>query len=164
MYHTQLLSDISRSRLQFLSFLAIAVICGVIGFLSWRTFLARSPTNHPSKSTAAEHRTPGSVQANAAPVVVKTQTGRASWYGLESQTASGERMDPQGLTAAHPFLPFGTRLRVQNLGDGKSVTVRVTDRGPFARESESLTFLARPEPRHDRRRNRDGYDQARAGG
>jgi len=66
-----------------------------------------------------------------------TQTGVASWYGEPfhgRDTASGERYDMNDLTCAHPTLPFGTRLRVQNLDNGRSVTVRVTDRGPFVKE------------------------------
>jgi rare lipoprotein A len=60
--------------------------------------------------------------------------GRASYYGERfrgRRTASGERFDPDALTAAHRTLPFGTRLRVTNLRTGRSVVVRVTDRGPF---------------------------------
>ena len=52
--------------------------------------------------------------------------------GLEGRkTASGERFNPQNLTAAHKTLPFGTRLRVENPDNGRSVIVRVNDRGPF---------------------------------
>jgi rare lipoprotein A len=60
--------------------------------------------------------------------------GTASWYGKAHagrRTASGERFDPNALTAAHPSLPFGTRVRVKNLDNGRSVVVRVNDRGPF---------------------------------
>ena len=57
----------------------------------------------------------------------------ASFYGHDSETASGEKFDPGQLTAAHRTLPFGTRLRVTNLANGRSVTVRVNDRGPFVR-------------------------------
>jgi rare lipoprotein A len=57
--------------------------------------------------------------------------GLASFYGEGSETASGEKFDPKGLTAAHPTLPFGTRLRVTNIANGRSVIVRVNDRGPF---------------------------------
>jgi rare lipoprotein A len=57
----------------------------------------------------------------------------ASFYDHDSETASGEKFDPQQLTAAHRTLPFGTRLRVTNLANGRSVTVRVNDRGPFIR-------------------------------
>jgi len=57
--------------------------------------------------------------------------GLASYYWQGSQTASGEKFDKRELTAAHRTLPFGTRVRVTNLATGRSVTVRVNDRGPF---------------------------------
>jgi rare lipoprotein A len=59
--------------------------------------------------------------------------GKASWYGAfhhGRRTASGERFDMNALTAAHRTLPLGTRLRVTNLSNGRSVDVRVNDRGP----------------------------------
>lgn len=59
--------------------------------------------------------------------------GRASWYALHSRTASGERMNPSALTAAHRTLPFGTKLKVTNKNNGRSVVVRINDRGPFVR-------------------------------
>jgi rare lipoprotein A len=55
----------------------------------------------------------------------------ASFYSHGQRTASGEKFDPHDLTAAHPTLPFGTRVRVTNLATGQTVTVRVNDRGPF---------------------------------
>ena len=73
----------------------------------------------------------GCVSASAPPVA--TQTGRASWYGGAHHgrvTASGERFDMHALTAAHPTLPFGTRLRVMNLDNDRQVEVRINDRGP----------------------------------
>jgi rare lipoprotein A len=65
--------------------------------------------------------------------IVATQSGQASWYGSEggSRTANGERYYPEGLTAAHRTLPFGTKVRVTSLKTGKTVTVRINDRGPF---------------------------------
>lgn len=60
-----------------------------------------------------------------------TQCGKASWYALYSRTASGEMMNPNLLTAAHRYLPFGTRVQVTNVKNGKSVVVRINDRGPF---------------------------------
>lgn len=60
--------------------------------------------------------------------------GIASYYGRElagNRTASGERFNPNGLTAAHRTLPLGTKLRVTNVANGRSVIVRVNDRGPF---------------------------------
>jgi rare lipoprotein A len=60
--------------------------------------------------------------------------GLASYYGESlrgRRTASGERFDPDGFTAAHRTLAFGTCLRVENAGNGRTVRVRVNDRGPF---------------------------------
>ena len=62
--------------------------------------------------------------------------GQASLYGRGlhgRRTASGERFDRKALTAAHPSLPFGTLVRVENLITGRSVVVRINDRGPFVR-------------------------------
>lgn len=63
------------------------------------------------------------------------QRGTASWYGPGfhgRKTASGERFNSYDMTAAHRSLPFGTRLKVVNETNGRSVVVRVNDRGPFA--------------------------------
>jgi rare lipoprotein A len=60
------------------------------------------------------------------------ETGIASIYGYEgAKTASGERASAKGLTAAHRTLPFGTQVRVTNKRNGKTVVVRINDRGPF---------------------------------
>lgn len=64
------------------------------------------------------------------------ERGGASWYGPGfhgKRTASGERYDMGALTAAHKTLPFGTMVRVKSLVNGREVLVRITDRGPFAR-------------------------------
>jgi rare lipoprotein A len=66
----------------------------------------------------------------------REQRGVASWYGLTfhgRRTASGERFDMNALTAAHPTLPFGTRVRVLNPRNGRSIEVRINDRGPHVR-------------------------------
>src|ERR1700674_4304840 len=66
-------------------------------------------------------------------IPAQAQTTLAS-YSHESQAlASGGRFNPDGMTAAHRSLPFGTMLRVTNLATGRSVTVRVNDRGPYVR-------------------------------
>lgn len=57
--------------------------------------------------------------------------GVASFYSEGTETANGEKFNPNELTAAHPTLPFGTKLRVTNTSNGQSVTVRINDRGPF---------------------------------
>ncbi|MFM6198532.1 MAG: septal ring lytic transglycosylase RlpA family protein, partial [Dolichospermum sp.] len=62
--------------------------------------------------------------------------GIASWYGYDgsgNKTASGERYNPEGLTAAHRTLPMGTKIRVTNTKNGRSVVVRINDRGPYIR-------------------------------
>ncbi len=59
------------------------------------------------------------------------QRGLASWYASGTMTASGERFDPRGMTAAHRTLPFGSRVRVTHERSGRAVIVRINDRGPF---------------------------------
>jgi rare lipoprotein A len=61
----------------------------------------------------------------------RAMIGLASFYSDDRDTASGERFDRRQLSAAHPSLPFGTRLRVTNIKNGRRVTVRINDRGPF---------------------------------
>jgi rare lipoprotein A len=64
------------------------------------------------------------------------ETGLASWYGREFHgklTASGEVFNQEKFTAAHRTLPWGSRVKVTNLTNGKSVEVRINDRGPFSK-------------------------------
>jgi len=61
------------------------------------------------------------------------QCGKAAWFDLDGLTASGERANSRELTAAHPTLPFDTRVKVENLSNGRSVVVRVNDRGPYGK-------------------------------
>jgi rare lipoprotein A len=73
-------------------------------------------------------------KAEAAPANAggtKIQRGHASWYHHGRRTANGEAFNPNGMTAAHRTLPFGTRVRVVNEKTGRSVVVRINDRGPF---------------------------------
>ncbi len=93
------------------------VLCALIAFF---TFLlpqpadAFAPKRHDGASAATEY-------------------GKASWYGSDQgiQTSSGERFDASALTAAHRRLPFGTIVRVTNRENGRSVEVRINDRGPW---------------------------------
>jgi len=65
-----------------------------------------------------------------------TETGKASFYAMKFQsrpTASGELFDQSASTAAHRKLPFGTKVKITNVRNGKSVIVRINDRGPFVR-------------------------------
>jgi rare lipoprotein A len=95
----------------------------------------------PSRQAALERRdyrpTPRVMVAKKRdePFVPKATAsqGLASYYTEGVKTANGERFNSAELTAAHPSLPFGTRLRVTNTTTGKSVVVRVNDRGPFVK-------------------------------
>ena len=74
----------------------------------------------------------------AAPIdqawAAKQRCGVASWYALDGRrTANGEIMNSSKMTAAHKSLPFGTKVQVTNLRNGKSAVVRINDRGPFIR-------------------------------
>ena len=90
---------------------------------------APSPTNAPPAPSARRPKTPPA----PAPVGY-TEVGNASWYGKPfhgRRASNGETYDMYKLTAAHRTLPFDTMVRVTNLNNGKSTTVRITDRGPF---------------------------------
>jgi len=87
-------------------------------------------------SPKTEARSSTSVGPPCRSVIPKEEpeTGVASWYGEEFQgntTANGEIYDLNGLTAAHPTLPFGTTVRVTNLNNRKNILLRINDRGPY---------------------------------
>lgn len=88
------------------------------------------PAPTPQPTEAAKHDTP----AQGAPFTGPTEEGNASWYGEPfhgRRASNGEVYDMYKLTAAHRTLPFETIVRVTNQTNGKSTTVRITDRGPF---------------------------------
>jgi rare lipoprotein A len=104
--------------------------------------LAASPRTSPAPertATFVTHRHVAAVAKKDVPPATNRQApdtqnashGLASFYSHGSATASGERFNARELTAAHRTLPFGTRVRVTNLVTGRSVTVRINDRGPF---------------------------------
>lgn len=115
----------------------------LIGYAPPVTKVENLPVRKPAKV----------VKTNKKPTIVSHHTGKkrrsvgarrrgrvlkgwASWYGYDgsgNRTATGERYRPEGLTAAHRSLPFGTRVRVTNTRNGRSVVVRINDRGPFIR-------------------------------
>ena len=66
-------------------------------------------------------------------MIASAQSGIASVYSEGNRTASGERISSGTLTAAHRSLPFGTKVRVTNESNGRSVVVRINDRGPFVK-------------------------------
>lgn len=109
------------NRLVAAALLACACACAV----------AQEPPSAESGAPAAAVDSSG-----AAPIDVPHQTGLASWYGHRfhgRKTASGEAFDMHALTAAHPRLPFGSWVRVHNPANGRSVDVRINDRGPHIR-------------------------------
>jgi rare lipoprotein A len=84
--------------------------------------------------TASRHPAPSGLPQPPADLQRFRQRGLASWYGWPHhgrQTASGEIYDMNELTAAHRSLPFGTRVLVTNVENGRTVEVRINDRGPF---------------------------------
>ena len=86
------------------------------------------------KSTPVPVSAPPKPKVKVVPEVVKVITGQASWYGpgfYGNRTASGEVYRPGTMTAAHRSLPFGTKVRVTNLWNGRSAVIRINDRGPF---------------------------------
>jgi rare lipoprotein A len=84
---------------------------------------------------AAQAPAPASAVAAPAPApaAANVQTGKLAWYGRKfagRRTASGEAYDPDAMTMAHKTLPFGTKVKVTNPANKKTVTLRVNDRGP----------------------------------
>jgi peptidoglycan lytic transglycosylase len=135
--------------------LATLAACAPSPFMQNRTQFA-SPTPQPARQAALDLRTApsGGIAHHsvvrkvtvakrpdpAAPAVLDAHPGAkansssygvASFYTEDEWTASGERFNTHAMTAAHPTLPFGTRLRVTNVTNGRSVVVRINDRGPF---------------------------------
>lgn len=122
--------------------IAVASSCLLLATASFAQSVSQQPfplTGSPLVTAAAagDKAPAGQPGAEKAPDQVRSQptaqTGPIAWYGKKfagRKTASGQRFDPTAMTMAHPTLPFGTRVRVTNLDNGKSVVVRVNDRGP----------------------------------
>jgi rare lipoprotein A len=90
---------------------------------------APAPAAAPAPAPAAAPPPPSPAAAPAGDV----SEGKLAWYGRKfagRKTASGQRYDPNALTMAHKTLPFGTRVKVTNVKNGRSVVLRVNDRGP----------------------------------
>jgi rare lipoprotein A len=85
----------------------------------------------PARTSIVRRQEPATQPNKSATGTPRVSQGLASFYSQDTGTASGEKFDARELTAAHPSLPFGTRLRVTNVETGRSVTVRVNDRGPY---------------------------------
>lgn len=93
---------------------------------------SRHAALEPTRKAVAKHRIPAADKADRQSAGTKgANYGLASFYSYDPHTASGEKFNAKELTAAHRTLPFGTKLRVTDVATGRSVTVRVNDRGPF---------------------------------
>jgi rare lipoprotein A len=93
----------------------------------WRSAPRQAVAHHQPRPVSVVRRH----DAPAHTDVASGGGGLASFYTEGARTANGETFNTHELTAAHPSLPFGTRLRVTNVTNGQSVTVRVNDRGPY---------------------------------
>lgn len=118
-----------------------------LGSLAPSLFLVACAREAPPSVAPHEPRAAAPVPARTSPApseaapAPESFEGEATYYSDKlagRKTASGERYDPKALTAAHRSLPFGTRVRVERLGTGKSVVVRITDRGPFGKPSRII--------------------------
>ena len=101
---------------------------------SGEEFLVEDITEIREAITIQDVRTVAPVRPIPASKLIEVVQGAASWYGpgfYGRTTANGERFSKGTLTAAHRTLPFGTKVRVTNLSNGRSVVVRINDRGPF---------------------------------
>ena len=101
---------------------------------SGEEFLVEDITEIREAITIQDVRTVAPVRPRPASKLIEVVQGAASWYGpgfYGRTTANGERFRKGTLTAAHRTLPFGTKVRVTNLSNGRSVVVRINDRGPF---------------------------------
>lgn len=117
---------------------SVVIVAGVVTF-STRTVEANAPISRPAATVppsipAVPKVVPDSLTPRLAVTAQRKALlrGIASWYGTVfngRQTASGERFDMYAMTACHPTLPFGTMVRVVNLKNGRSVVVKITDRG-----------------------------------
>ena len=118
----------------------LAICLGLL--LSQGCAMLQRPPDPPASTETTTQPAPSPPETTKPPIK-KTpavqgklpQTGEASWYGAQhqgKQTASGTIFDHSRLTAAHPSLPFGSKIKVTNLSNGKSVEVEINDRGPFA--------------------------------
>lgn len=136
-----------RARRNFSRWLIVAVSTASLAACAQAPIARKTAFFAPDRQMTAEHnRSPlflpvsraagapglGPLQSGGTAAGTQVRSnGIASFYTEGQQTANGERFDPYAMTAAHRTLPFGTRLRVTNIATGRSVMVRVNDRGPY---------------------------------
>jgi rare lipoprotein A len=117
-------------RERFVTLAGSTVIC-VMSILTISDVQARGRSTAPDTASTQSDEADGDTEIGRA-----LQSGGASWYGPGfhgRRTASGETFNQNAMTAAHKSLPFGSRVRVVNQQTGRSVVVRINDRGPFVR-------------------------------
>ena len=111
----------------------VALLLCLVG-LSAGSVAAQSPAASAAEASApTASPAPAPAAPAAAPAAAADMAGTAAWYGRKfagRRTASGQRFNPAALTAAHPTLPFGTRVKVTNQANQRSVVVTINDRGP----------------------------------
>ncbi len=108
----------------------------MLGTIRWVIVLSLITTLFGCASPPSREQAPGTEPQSSTEQGEAIGSGKASFYAQQHHgklTANGERFDQHSLTAAHRTLPFGTRVRVINTRNGKSVVVRINDRGPFVR-------------------------------
>lgn len=123
--------------------LLLLVGCGSEPILSSSEEPVEVPPGYASGCCNKPYKVRGKTYYPLASAAGYRETGKASWYGSESgnRTASGERFNPRGLTAAHKTLPIPCKVRVTNLRNGRHVDVVINDRGPF--ENHRLIDLSK---------------------
>jgi peptidoglycan lytic transglycosylase len=115
-----------------------ALMAAMLAACAQSTVVANKPSSpaafrqpSPTHVAAVTQKQSGSTHSRQKARTQDASGGLASYYKHGARTASGEKFNAGELTAAHRTLPFGTRVRVTNVATGRSVTVRVNDRGPF---------------------------------
>ena len=127
-------SPFVQNKTQFAALTPTPMATRQVGF-DLRTARSSNIARHSvvRKVTVAKKPDPASpavLEPHPAAKANSSSYGVASFYNEDEWTASGERFNTRAMTAAHPTLPFGTRLRVTNVTNGRSVVVRINDRGP----------------------------------
>lgn len=127
----------SNTKARAYAFRAILTATAAAATLAWQTAPSAAREHHRHHARHLHHHDWHNVQTSTeggtTAAAGRTFTGVASYYGNESgsRTASGQRMNPSAMTAAHRTLPFGTKVRVTH--GSRSVVVTINDRGPFIR-------------------------------
>lgn len=130
-------SKTSNTKARAYAFRAILTAAAAAATLAWQTAPSAAREHHRHHARHHHHHDWHNAQASTGGGTTvatgRTFTGVASYYGNESgsRTASGQRMNPSAMTAAHRTLPFGTKVRVTH--GSRSVVVTINDRGPFIR-------------------------------